>query len=869
MKEATIIESESTKKNRNKIKKGIQNKLTNNDSATLSSSLTNGSLENSSIDNASSIPPNNVISLENEDFDVLVQRMQQSAAVKLRNKVNAEAPKEWNCPFDLETILKIWRTPRHFLKTDDERRVHKLLHKFNGSYQAYLDILQQANRRKAKFVKSGAHIQWEKLGKLVSKDVDYRARQILREIDRAATTRNEYIHSDVLHANDQKFPTKVLLTHLHEALDVLLSEQIKDRERAERYKIELLDADDDDEDEVPITSENTPDEGGNTGELLDGIGVGENGDKEILSKVQKRSKHRIQRKKRVKELTQEEEVLKTKNILNQANRSSEKLADLLLTSELGNGSCLACRTKRCQWHTSIDLEICTSRKQEIADEIERVRMDRDSAIFESSVALSSQLGGNKVFKRNDLLNELNFESNQIELRMDLDRIDKELHDAYASRKEYFESRHLHGYTILLWTNNARVALEQRQNRLIALIISQEVVDDILEDMLEGWVFGERQSNYRVMGHVPTIKKDGNIRAGQDQITTVVSVVSKMRKRAELRRQGMVLDEEKRGKMMEKSYEIELQAQDKKEKLKIAREGNEHEHLLNETEQTLRFGLFMLSLMYFRAMTFLKREQRSWAGEDDEIGIKKDKINKFMTDERMRMLDEENRVKQRKKKIEMILGKCKVGDARRKERELNERKEAIQRLQAVVRRQRLELMSIVIIQKMYRGHLGRQAAKRWALKRAELNALNALLNSTAIAIQRVYRGYRARVYAIWKRMEMAQFIALMRVQESAQDEEVYWQTHPWSRFKRRQKEWVNQKLEKYRQNQVLGGSRLSAEDQAKLEGKSLDDIRREIEGLGDDSDEEKVDAGQSSKGLSGKSIGSSWRSDLTGSYDEKD
>jgi len=64
--------------------------------------------------------------------------------------------------------------------------------------------------------------------------------------------------------------------------------------------------------------------------------------------------------------------------------------------------------------------------------------------------------------------------------------------------------------------------------------------------------------------------------------------------------------------------VEENAKFQQERLKVARDGNAHEHMLNETETTLRFGLFMLSLMYFRAMTYLKREKKSWAGEDDEV-----------------------------------------------------------------------------------------------------------------------------------------------------------------------------------------------------------------------------------------------------------
>jgi hypothetical protein len=116
-----------------------------------------------------------------------------------------------------------------------------------------------------------------------------------------------------------------------------------------------------------------------------------------------------------------------------------------------------------------------------------------------------------------------------------------------------------------------------------------------------------------------------------------------------------------------------------------------------------------------------------------------------------------------------------------------------------------------VQRVFRGHLGRKAAKRWALKRAELGAMHALLHATATFIQRCYRGYLGRVYTYKKRMEMAQFIALMRSQEAAGDEEVYWQTHPWQRFKRDQKEWIDKKFRSAHQVQVLGGARLTEEE----------------------------------------------------------
>jgi hypothetical protein len=44
-------------------------------------------------------------------------------------------------------------------------------------------------------------------------------------------------------------------------------------------------------------------------------------------------------------------------------------------------------------------------------------------------------------------------------------------------------------------------------------------------------------------------------------------------------------------------------------LKVARDGNKHEKILNETESNIKFGLFMVTLMYFRCIYYLRRENR--------------------------------------------------------------------------------------------------------------------------------------------------------------------------------------------------------------------------------------------------------------------
>ena len=393
-------------------------------------------------------------------------------------------------------------------------------------------------------------------------------------------------------------------------------------------------------------------------------------------------------------------------------------------------------------------------RQKVLDrEMERVRLDRDSNVIVSDVCLSAQQGGNRVFKRHDLLDELSNESRQLGLRLQLNNVDRELHNAYASRSEYIEIYHLHGYATSMWTTNARIALEARQNKLVAMSVVNDVIDSMLEYMLEGWYFGETVSNSTMIGYVPSVKNDKNgngepsmMRPGQDQIQSIELANKRLKARAEMKKKGISVPADERGSINEKAQSIEANSQLTVQREKVAKKGSQHEHMLNETESTLRFGLFMLTFMYFRAMTFLRREKVSWSGEGDTAGLIG--TDKKLTDERMRMIDEENKAIARKKKVDQILARCKVGEQRRKDREAAERKEAIVRLAEIVKRQKQETAAVITLQRMYRGHLGRKAAKRWALKRAELGAMHYLLNSTAICIQRCWRGTWAES-ALWR------------------------------------------------------------------------------------------------------------------------
>merc|ERR1719197_2349557 len=130
-----------------------------------------------------------------------------------------------------------------------------------------------------------------------------------------------------------------------------------------------------------------------------------------------------------------------------------------------------------------------------------------------------------------------------------------------------------------------------------------------------------------------------------------------------------------------------------------------------------------------------------------------------------------------------MGRAKVGEERKRLREEKEKAEAAAKLHEKVRREKREKEAAAVLERTYRGHLGRKAARRWAMKKAELSAMNALMNASAITMQRVWRGYMGRLRASEVRMEMAEFIAMIRMEEAAADEEEYWRTHTFARFKR--------------------------------------------------------------------------------------
>ena len=492
--------------------------------------------------------------------------------------------------------------------------------------------------------------------------------------------------------------------------------------------------------------------------------------------------------------------------------AAEELAQRSATEkmqQLGPGGCIACMTVPCAWKSPIDREEVVERQMILYQEKEVLNhVPPETRLVETAVARSVLQGGAPLMRKEDLLFELTFELGECSRNMRLFDVDKELHLAHSTTVDYMETEALHGYRQMQWTKNVVIALERERDSIIAKIIAYEVVDDILEWMKEGWYFGERVSSFKAFGYVPSIKPGSPIgmrdagKINEDGVLARKSI-EQIQGAPEERVKGMVQN-----------------AKARKTQGKAVRGGSDQDHLLNETEQTLRFGLFSLTLMYFRAQTMLKREQHRWSGKDAELALAGKTSKRDVTDERGKMDSEQKALEDRSSKLKHVNEIAAQGSLRRRAREDKEAGKAAEKLQVVVRQRYGEKLASVKIQAVLRGHLGRLAAMKWAVKKAEVDAMRALQFAASVAIQRVWRGVCGRGLAELQRIEMAEFIAEMRAAEAADEEAEYWRTHTMARWKRDMtmffKNRVNKETNKSSKQIEMEADRAREEEEKRLE-----------------------------------------------------
>ena len=134
-----------------------------------------------------------------------------------------------------------------------------------------------------------------------------------------------------------------------------------------------------------------------------------------------------------------------------------------------------------------------------------------------------------------------------------------------------------------------------------------------------------------------------------------------------------------------------------------------------------------------------------------------------------MIQEHKNAVARQEKIDYFMRKAKNGEEKIRQRKERERLEE-KRINEWEHKKSLAMNRLAsTVQRMYRGYLGRKRVMKIKKERRKEALTLAYLNLCATDLQRVYRGYCGRRDAEQLRMEMAEFLFSLRVQEASQEE----------------------------------------------------------------------------------------------------
>ena len=331
-----------------------------------------------------------------------------------------------------------------------------------------------------------------------------------------------------------------------------------------------------------------------------------------------------------------ETILREERIFTTTNHSDISTNDVVNLPMVDPNNCLACNSSECTWTPFCDTDTLSRRKKELYRELKSSEKQTNAKTLQSIVARSSLNGGETTFIRSDLIKELSDEIHEIDTKLTLAQIDSELHDAYACQDDSITIRSIHGYDMTVNRRDGILALEYEHNRHIAELVSTEAVDGILNWMLEGWYFGERDT------------KDKRVLSVEDDSS-----------------------HEQRGSLMDKASSVQLTSNS--DALLEARRNDSTKEDLHNTETTMKYGLFCLTFAYFRALHVVRKEKATWNGSNDLCSLRS---GPTISEEKKKMIQEEKKAEYRRNRIELYMEKARVGEERKLQRLEMERLEKV-------------------------------------------------------------------------------------------------------------------------------------------------------------------------------------------------
>lgn len=299
--------------------------------------------------------------------------------------------------------------------------------------------------------------------------------------------------------------------------------------------------------------------------------------------------------------------------------------------------CLACNSQ-CTFLPCYGVNALSNRKQVLHDELKSCEKQRNTKTIQSVVARSAINGGETTFVRTDLMKELTDEMQMIDSKLYLAKMDKELHDAYASNEPEIVIRSIHNFPMTLKRMDGILALEHEVNRLIAKLVSTEIVEGVLEWMLRGWYFGVIDTPD---SSCPSRKKPH-------------------------------ISHDQRGSLIDKASSVQLSS-DANNALHQARENDSSSEELKEQETTMRYGLFCLTFAYFKALHVVRKEKKVWDGSNDLCSMRHDAP---MSEERKKIIEEKKNAEFRRARIESAMAKARAGEEKKRQRLQKERLEKV-------------------------------------------------------------------------------------------------------------------------------------------------------------------------------------------------
>ena len=360
--------------------------------------------------------------------------------------------------------------------------------------------------------------------------------------------------------------------------------------------------------------------------------------------------------------------------------------------------CQACNTTPCTWAPHRDADVLAKRRKQLYSGIKSAEEQEKRKISEEITEISKSL---KLFV-----------------------VDKELHEAYALEEgKEMTVKSIHGFPTNLHRIDAISALEHEHNRHVGSILANDVVNDVLNWMLDGWYFGQ---------------------CSNSRSTTILSNPPPT-----FVKRGSLLDKANDVQMHSNTAAINSLAQKMEKKDKLA-----------NLQKTTKYALFCITFSYFRALHLVRQQKEAFS-----LSRSKPQLSK----ERLKMIQEHKNCVARQERIEHYMRKAKVGEERKQRRVAQEQWEE-RRISQFTDTNRLAMNRLAaVVQRTYRGYLGRKTAKNVRLARQKTASVLTMLNVYATDIQCAYRGYCGRRDARRLRRDMAKFLFSLREHEAEAEE----------------------------------------------------------------------------------------------------